>query len=97
MGNRSKYVAVTAAAVAAGLASARRRQRARQAMEGVRETILPTHVGDLPTTFRPEDDEAHAPGHRHLGRMDGSATTEPRGRRAWPRYAAGMGQRSPDR
>jgi len=64
MGNRSKYVALTAAATAVAL-SARRRSRLRRVLEGAAFDL------DAPVTGRPSDretgiDEAHAPGHRHL-------------------------------
>lgn len=98
MGNRSRYVAVTAAAATAAVISARRRARLRQAADGVREAILPTHVVDLPTDTRPEDDEAHAPGHRHLGRSRRSARARERARaRRMARYAQGMRHRLADR
>lgn len=97
MGNRSRYVAVTAAAAAAAVVSARRRAKLRRSMEGVREAIMPTHVTDLPTEARPEGDEAHAPGHRHLGRPAGDGRIGGRRARIRSRYAPGMRQRSPDR
>lgn len=97
MGNRSKYVAVTAAAAAAGMISARRRSQLRHAAEAVRETIAPTHVVDLPTELRVEGDESHAPGHRHLGRVRGEAPS----REQWRAhrvvtYAKGMRHRISD-
>lgn len=96
MGNRSKYVAVTAAAAAAGVVSARRRSQLRQAAEAVRETIAPTHVVDLPTEFRLEDDESHAPGHRHLRRGRGEAPASKRRAHRVVTYAKGMRHRISD-
>jgi hypothetical protein len=96
MGNRSRYAAVTAAATVAGLVSARRRASLGRAMVGLRETILPTHVDDLPTTRMSEGDEAHAPGHRHLGRGADAQVADTRRRGRVP-YAGGRGRRSPDR
>ncbi len=71
MGNRSRYVAAGAAA-AAGALVARRRARLRRMMEGIGETVLPTHTIDLRTELRRESDEAHAPGHQHrpVGKRD---------------------------
>lgn len=66
MGNRSRYVAVAAAAGTAALVSRRRRARLRLAMEGVRETIMPSHVTDLPSERAPRPGDGHAPGHQHL-------------------------------
>lgn len=68
MGNRSKYVAVAAAAGTAALVSQRRRAGLRRAAESVRETITPSHGTDLPTDRAPGSDEGHAPGHPHLPR-----------------------------
>ena len=97
MGNRSKYVAVTTAAATAALVSARRRARLRPAMEGVRETILPTHVAELPTDAAPRGDEAHAPGHRRLGRPLAERWPGRTGKGVRQQFARGMGQRSADR
>lgn len=66
MGNRSRYVAVAAAAGTAALVSQRRRARLRRAAESVRETIMPSHGADLATDRALGSDEGHAPGHRHL-------------------------------
>lgn len=96
MGNRSRYAAVSAAAAAAALASARRRARLRRAAEGVRDAIMPTHVADAPVASDPPEDDAHAPGHRHLGRADRARGAEGR-RRAWKGHAAGKGNRLGDR
>lgn len=91
MGNRSKYLAVSAAAGAAVVA-ARRRARLHHAVEGIQDAILPTHVvADLPSDRDPGADEAHAPGHQHL---PARATDEPapvrlRGR-PWTKHAHGM-------
>lgn len=93
MGNRSRYVAVTAAAASAALASARRRARLRRAADGVREAILPSHVVDLPTESRPGADEAHAPGHQHLGSPEVQRTKEPAGKRPWTLLAHGKRHR----
>ena len=95
MGNRSKYVAVTAAAAAAA-AAARRRARLRQAMDGIRDTILPAQITEFRTTPEPEGDEAHAPGHQHLGTAADEIAAD-RHTRARRRYAPGAGGRSRDR
>jgi hypothetical protein len=98
MGNRSRYVAVTAAAATAAVVSARRSARLRQAADGVRQTILPSHVVDLPTAAAPPGDESHAPGHRHLGGAPGAAPARERARaRRMAQYAKGMRHRMPDK
>jgi hypothetical protein len=91
MGNRSKYVAVTAAAAGAALIAGRRRARWRRAFEGIRDATLPTHVTDLPTDRQSGIDEAHAPGHRHLPPIDRGerAPSRPRGR-PWTKHAHGI-------
>jgi|GEM_PF-4629166 hypothetical protein len=98
MGNRSRYVAVTAAAATAAVVSARRNARLRRVADGVRQTILPTHVADRPTDLASLDDESHAPGHRHLGRAPGSTPARERARAGrMAQYAKGMRHRVPDR
>ena len=91
MGNRSKYLAVTALAGTA-VAPARRRARLRRAAEGIRDTILPTHViEDLPSDRVTDLDDAHAPGHRHLGPADrDESEPEPLRGRPWTKHAHGM-------
>jgi len=66
MGNRSRFVALGAAASGAALLSKRRRDRRKAFAEGIEDAILPTH-GDtgLPSDRGPVADEAHAPGHQH--------------------------------
>lgn len=90
MGNRSRFVAATAAA--AGLTvAARRRARLRAAAAGVRDAILPSHLPDATTEPSVEDDEAHAPGHRHLPPDDHDEPGPPRLRsRPWTKHAHGM-------
>lgn len=91
MGNRSRYLAATAA-VAGGALAARRRARLRRAAEGIRDTILPTHVTDLPSDREPGADEAHAPGHQHLPIVDVDERGPERLRgRPWTKHAHGMG------
>jgi hypothetical protein len=63
-------VVVGAAAAGAAIVASRRRNRIRRAADGIREAILPTHVTELPTDPQPSEDEAHAPGHRHLPAAD---------------------------
>jgi hypothetical protein len=82
MGNRSRYLAVTTAAATAAAVTARRRARLRRVADGVRDTILPTHVADLPTEAGSTGDEAHAPGHRHLGRPSDAPAELARAHRA---------------
>ena len=98
MGNRSRYAAVTAAAATAAVMSARRNARLRQVAEGIRESILPSHVVELPTDTAPGADEAHAPGHQHLRRAAGGAPAKERARgQRMARYAKGMRHRVPDK
>jgi hypothetical protein len=97
MGNRSRYVAVTAAGATAAMVSARRRARLRRAMDSVRETILPTHVADLPTESVPEGDEAHAPGHRRLGGPRAERRRGPSATVVRRQFLPGMRNRTPDR
>ena len=98
MGNRSRYVATTAAAATAALVTARRRARLRRAAEGMREAILPTHAVDLPGEPVATVDEAHAPGHQHLPRgEDRDPAVERLRRRAGGRYTAGRRHRLADR
>ncbi len=90
MGNRSKYLAVTAAAAAGSALVARRRARLHHMAEGIRDTILPTHV-DPSAAPEPGVDEAHAPGHQHVLLVD----TEARAPRAlpgrpWTKHGHGM-------
>jgi hypothetical protein len=66
MGNRSKFVVVSAAAATAAALAARRRARLRRAAENIQDAIMPTR-GDWPfLDEKPIADEAHARGHRHL-------------------------------
>lgn len=84
MGNRSKYMAVTAAAAGGGAILARRRARLRRLADGIRSTMLPTHVTEV-------GDKAHAPGHRHLPVVDDDEHGPERRRgRPWTRHAHGM-------
>ena len=71
MGNRSRYVAVSAAAVGVvgvrALQRARRRARLGRAAEGIVDAIMPSVEAEAPsTTPVPVADEAHAPGHQHV-------------------------------
>jgi len=91
MGNRSKYVAVTAAAIGAAVA-AKRRARWRAAADGIQDAIMPTHVIESPTDPEPLADEAHAPGHEHLPAPDGGEPgPAPLRGRPWTKHAHGMG------
>ena len=91
MGNRSKYVAVTAAAAGAALVAGRRRARLRRAADAIRDAILPTHVTDLHTDLPTGVDEAHAPGHQHLAPADGGERAPARLRgRPWTKHGHGM-------
>ena len=80
MGNRSRYVAVSAAVGAVGvraLLRARRRARLRRAAEGMVDAIMPSVADEAPsTTPVPVADEAHAPGHHHM-RMTAGVLEEP--------------------
>jgi hypothetical protein len=91
MGNRSRYAAMTTAALG-GAWLARRRTRLRRTMAGIHDTVLreePTGLASDPT---PEVDEAHAPGHQHrpLGAREEPPPTRPRAR-PWRKRAHGMG------
>jgi len=91
MGNRSKYLVVTAAAGTA-LAAARRRSRLRRAAEGIQDAILPTHVvDDLPSDRVVDLEEGRAPGHRHVEPADRDESEPERLRgRPWTKHAHGM-------
>jgi len=95
MGNRSKFVAVTAAAGALGLNALRARRRARleHAAEGIVDAIMPSVADDAPSKPAPTADEAHAPGHQHLHRTAATEEdpTAPRLRgRPWTKHAHGL-------
>jgi hypothetical protein len=71
MGNRSRYVAVSSAAVGVvGVRAwrrARRRARLGRAAEGIVDAVMPSVEAEAPsTTPVPIADEAHAPGHQHM-------------------------------
>lgn len=91
MGNRSKYLAVTAAASSAMIA-ARRRARLRRAAAGIQDAILPTHtIGGLPSDRAIDFDDAHASGHRHVGPADrDEPNPEPTRRRPGTKHAHRM-------
>lgn len=90
MGNRSKYLAVGAAAGAA-LVAARRRARLHGAAEGIQDSILPTHVlADLPSDRVLDADEAHAGGHQHLASDVGEPPPPAVRGRPWRKHAHGM-------
>jgi hypothetical protein len=60
-------------------------------MEGIGDTVLPTHTVDLRTGPRPVADEAHAPGHQHrpAGEMDEPGPAALPGR-PWGKHSQGM-------
>jgi hypothetical protein len=71
MGNRSRYVLISSAVAGfAGVRAAvraRRRARLGRAAEGFVDAIMPSVADKVPTAAPIViDDEAHAPGHRHL-------------------------------
>jgi hypothetical protein len=81
MGNRSRYVAVSSAAVGVvgvrALLRARRRARLRRAAEGIADAIMPSLADEAPSmTPVAAPDEAHAPGHQHM-RMTAGVLEEP--------------------
>lgn len=95
MGNRSKFVAVTAAAGALGLNALRARRRARlgHAAAGIVDAIMPSVAAEAPSIPAPTADEAHAPGHQHLHRTAATEEdpTAPRLRgRPWTKHAHGL-------
>jgi hypothetical protein len=86
VGNRSKYLAITAA-VGAGVVAARRRARIRQAFESAAATFAVTESLGLSDEENALD-EAHAPGHRHLPTLDSArAGRSELQRRPWTRHA----------
>ena len=94
MGNRSKFVAVTAAgALGLNALRTRRRTRLEHAAEGIADAIMPSVADDAPSKPAPTVDEAHAPGHQHLHRTAASEeeSTAPRLRgRPWTKHAHGL-------
>jgi hypothetical protein len=91
MGNRSKYLAVTAAATSAVLVAGRRRARLRRAAAHRGDTIRPTQLADMHTDLASGIDKIHAPGHQHRPPPDGGE--QPPARlpgRPWLRHAHGM-------
>jgi hypothetical protein len=63
---KAAAVAGAGLGIAAWLRDAERRARLSHMMRGIRDTVLPSHTPErLPVD--PATDEAHAPGHRHLG------------------------------
>jgi hypothetical protein len=81
MGNRSRYVAVSSAAVGVvGVRAwrrARRRARLGRAAEGIADAVMPSVEAETPsTTPVPVADDAHAPGHQHM-RMTAGVLEEP--------------------
>jgi len=65
MGNRSKFIAVTAA-VSAGVLARRRRNRLRAVAEAIGDTILPSQARPVSAEEPPLSGPGHARGHRHL-------------------------------
>jgi hypothetical protein len=92
VGNRSKFIAMTAAAGAAVVA-VRRRARLRLAAEGIGETILPS-VRTEGVAAGEAAGEGHAPGHRHLPADDPDRASWGRLRRR-PRALYGHKERYP--
>ena len=89
MSNRSTYTAATAA-VAGGALLARRRARLRRIADGIRDTILPSDVPDLPGDTTSVADEAHAPGHRHLPAEPAERGPRRLRGRPWTKHVHGM-------
>jgi hypothetical protein len=92
MGNRSRYLAVTTAAVGGGALLARRRTRLRRAAAGIHDTILPAEPLGLPSDPPLAIDEAHAPGHQHrpVEPRDEPPPRPLRGR-PWTKHGHGIG------
>ena len=93
MGNRSKFVAVTATAGAVGLAALRAQRHARleHAAEGIADAIMPSVADNIPPEPEPIADEAHAPGHQHMTPVE--ADPPPVGRlrkRPWLKNHGGL-------
>jgi hypothetical protein len=79
--NRRARTATVAAGAAIGLrllGGARRRRRLRGAAMGIRDAVDPLTAVPEPAEPPPEVDEAHAPGHLHVG-------PPPTGARRWHR------------
>ena len=94
MGNRSKFVAVTAAG-AVGLTALRARRRARleHAAEGIVDAIMPSVLDNVPSKPAPIADEAHAPGHQHLQRtpaIEDEPSVPHLRERPWTKHAHGL-------
>lgn len=77
-GNRA--AAATAAVVGLGALSARRRRRLRQVAKDLQETVSPPGMPD-PLFVEEIGDDAHAPGHQHLGPPPSGRSR--RSRRGW--------------
>lgn len=91
MGNRSKFVAVTAAAIGLAGLRARRRARLEPAAEGIVDAIMPSVLDDLPPKAAPIADDAHAPGHQHLAPIEDEPPPVPRLReRPWTKHYHGF-------
>ena len=93
MGNRSKFVAVTATAGAVGLAALRAKRHARleHAAEGIADAITPSVADNIPSEPEPIADEAHAPGHQHMAPVKADASPVPRLReRPWMKSHRGL-------
>lgn len=90
MGNRSKFIAVTAA-VSAGVVARRRRRRLRVATETIGDTILPSQARPAGAEELPLSGPGHAPGHRHLRPDDIASRWRPRRARG----GAGAGEWHP--
>lgn len=90
MGNRGRFVAVTAAASGVALAAMRRRARARRLIANAVDTILPTHVAASSTDDGPEASKGHAPGHRHLPIVDDEPMPRRLRGRPWRKNLHGM-------
>ena len=93
MGNRSKFFAASATAGAAGLAVLRARRHARleHAAEGIADAIMPSIADNRPPEPEPVADEAHAPGHQHLGPIEDDDSPVPRLReRPWTKHFHGF-------
>ena len=88
MGNRSRFLSLGTAAAATAAVAARRRTRARRALEGTAEVILPSQV-EPPYEAQAVRDPGKAPGHAH--RLAGDRGEGPP-RRSWPRLGGGRRQ-----
>lgn len=93
MGNRSRYIARAAAVAGVGMGWVALRARFRARLRRALEEALPVTLPPPGSSPGPTDDEAHAPGHRHLGPEEQLPGDRPHRRvrqRAWTKQYHGL-------